>query len=370
MPPHTHNSDAESSNLSDKPHKERAPTAPHRQMLVGTKTPLRYGSNSDDDSDETHYNIDTISKLNPKMLRGMLIKLTKCNKVRNSNAYKKPSCRSDFHQRLSRTHNALKEAPKLTTKNWYAWNRRFRGILSNWPTAMKHLNSTVTPEHKKYNCALDGKLCTILQSSALLAGNDNVNYLFIRPANSEPWKLHNLYCRLKVDLTKMEKIAESTLLNEVGKICMFQANVRKLIANINKHWAKAKSIGHTLPKILKVKTLIDQARYITLYHHCITTLENTGMESNYEMLCAALFKHQDSMTTQTDHRAGDLKSAQVNLANGEVKNKEAYCWGKPGPDGVRRCYHCNAENHISKYCPRKTQGDVPAKAPIPNQMIT
>ena len=34
---------------------------------------------------------------------------------------------------------------------------------------------------------------------------------------------------------KMEKIAESTLLNKVGKICMFQANVHKLITNINKH---------------------------------------------------------------------------------------------------------------------------------------
>ncbi|SAM86050.1 uncharacterized protein UBRO_13566 [Ustilago bromivora] len=329
MPPHTCDSDAESSNLSNEPHKERAPTAPHRQMLVGTETPSCYDSDN-----ETHYNIDTISEPNPKVLRGMLIKLTKRNKARNSNAYKKPSCCSDFHQRLSHTYNALKEAPKLTTKNWYTWNPHFRGILSNWPVAMKHLDSTMTPEHKKYDHALDGELCTILQSSALLAGNDNFNYLFVQPTNSEPWKLHNLYCRLKTDLTKMEKVAKSTLLNEVGKIHMFQANVCKLIANINKHWAKAESMGHTLPEILKVKMLIHQARYITLYHHCITMLEDTGMASNYEVLCTALFKHQDSMTTQTDHRASDLKSAQANLADGEVKNEEAYHWGKPGPDGV------------------------------------
>ncbi|SAM82748.1 uncharacterized protein UBRO_20681 [Ustilago bromivora] len=249
MPPHTRDPDTESSDLSDEPHKERAPVAPHRQMLVGTETPSCYDSDNDDNGNETHYNIDTISELNPEVLRGMLIKLTKHNKARSSNTYKKPSCHSDFHQRLSHTHNALKEAPKLTTKNWYTWNLCFRGILSNWPVAMKHLDGTVTPEHKKYDCALDSKLCTILQSSALLARNDNVNYLFIWPANSEPWKLHDLYCRLKTDLTEMEKITESTLLNEVRKICMFQANVHKLITNIDEHWAKAESMGHTLPNV-------------------------------------------------------------------------------------------------------------------------
>ncbi|KAJ1022914.1 hypothetical protein NDA13_004963 [Ustilago tritici] len=346
---------------------------PHRQMLVGTETPSCYNSDDNDDDDdgvETHYNIDTISELNPKVLKGMLIELTKRNKVRNSDAYKKPLCCLDFHQRLSCIHNALKEAPKLMTKNWYAWNPHFRGILSNWPAAMKHLDGTMTPKHKKYNCALDGELCTILQSSALLTRNNNVNYLFVRPANSEPWKLHNLYCRLKNDLTKMEKIAKSTLLNEVRKICMFQANSHKLIANIKKHWAKAKSMGHALPKILKVKMLINQARYITSYHHCITMLKDTGMALNYKVLCAALFKRQDSMTAQTDHRAGNLKSAQANLANREVKNKEAYRRGKPGPNGVQHHYHCNAENHISRYCLRKTQGDIPTKAPIPNQTTT
>ncbi|KAJ1601938.1 hypothetical protein NDA14_007900 [Ustilago hordei] len=94
---------------------------------------------------------------------------------------------------------------------------------------------------------------------------------------------------LMTDLTKMKKIAKSTLLNEVRRICMFQANIQKLIADINKHWAKAKSMGHALPKILKVKTLIDQA----------------------------------SMTAQMDHRTGNLKSAQANLADREVKNEEA-----------------------------------------------
>ncbi|KAJ1574917.1 hypothetical protein NDA12_004953 [Ustilago hordei] len=98
MPPQTCDPDAKSSNLSDKPHKERAPTAPHRQMLIGTETPLCYDSDNDDDGNETQYNIDTILKLNPKVLRGMLIELTKHNKAKNSNAYKKPSCQSNFHQ--------------------------------------------------------------------------------------------------------------------------------------------------------------------------------------------------------------------------------------------------------------------------------
>lgn len=97
----------------------------------------------------------------------MLIELNKCNKERDSNAYKKPSHCSNFHQRLSCTHDALKEVPKLMTKNWYTWNPHFRGILSNWPAAIKHLDGTVAPGDKKYDCALNGELCSILQSSAL-----------------------------------------------------------------------------------------------------------------------------------------------------------------------------------------------------------
>ncbi|CCF51333.1 uncharacterized protein UHO2_04151 [Ustilago hordei] len=324
MPPQTCNSDTESSNLSDGPNKAKAPTMSQRQMLIGAETPLPYNSDDiDNNSDETHYNIDTISNLNPEMLKGMLIKLTKCNKAKDSDAYKKPSHHSNFHQRLLHTHDTLKEAPKLMTKNWYSWNPCFRAVLSNWPAAMKHLNGTVAPGDK------------------------------------------NLYCKLKKDLTKMEKIAKSTLLNKVGKIHMFQANICKLIADINEHWAKAESMGHALPKILKVKMLIDQARYITPYHHCIITLEDTGMASSYEVLCAALCKQQDSMTAQTDHRAGNTRSAQANLAKGQVKNEEAYCHGKPGPDGVQHCYHCNAENHISRYCPKKAQEGMLATPPYP-----
>ncbi|CCF51774.1 hypothetical protein NDA10_006718 [Ustilago hordei] len=172
MPPWTHDSNAESSNLSDGPNESRAPTALQKQILISAETPSPYDSNDDDNiGDKTCYHIDTILNLNPEMLKGMLIKLTKCNKAKDSDIYKKLSCCSDFHQRLSHTHDALKEAPKLTTKNWYTWNPHFRGILSNCPAAMKHLDGVMAPGDKRYDHALDGKLCTILQSSALCQGS-------------------------------------------------------------------------------------------------------------------------------------------------------------------------------------------------------
>ncbi|KAJ1041602.1 hypothetical protein NDA10_004929 [Ustilago hordei] len=99
MPPQTCNSDTESSDLCDGPNKSRAPTAPQRQMLIGAEIPSPYDNNNNDNNgDETQYNIDTISNLNPEMLKGMLIELTKCNKEKDSDKYKKPSHCSDFHQ--------------------------------------------------------------------------------------------------------------------------------------------------------------------------------------------------------------------------------------------------------------------------------
>ncbi|KAJ1020396.1 hypothetical protein NDA13_005715 [Ustilago tritici] len=117
------------------------------------------------------------------------------------------------------------------TRNWYAWNPCFRGILSNWPADMKYLDGIIAPGDKE----------------------------------------------LKKDLMKTEKITKLTLLNKVRKVCVYQTNVCKLITNINKHWAKAKSMGHCLPEILKVKMLIDQARYVNSYQNCFTTLDDTGM---------------------------------------------------------------------------------------------
>lgn len=44
-------------------------------------------------------------------------------------AYKKPSRQCTFHQELLYINDALKETPKLTTKDWYAWNPRLESIL-------------------------------------------------------------------------------------------------------------------------------------------------------------------------------------------------------------------------------------------------
>ena len=72
MPPCIHNSDAKSSKLSDPLPKERAPKAPHWQMVLGTDTPSCYDSdNNEDEGDNMHYNINTINNLNPKTLRGI-----------------------------------------------------------------------------------------------------------------------------------------------------------------------------------------------------------------------------------------------------------------------------------------------------------
>ncbi|SAM67523.1 uncharacterized protein UBRO_20240 [Ustilago bromivora] len=78
MPTRIHDSDTESSGLSNDLHEERVPTTLPKQMLVSVETPSRYDSDNDNNNgDETYYNIDTISKLNPKILRGMLIELTR-----------------------------------------------------------------------------------------------------------------------------------------------------------------------------------------------------------------------------------------------------------------------------------------------------
>ncbi|CCF54416.1 hypothetical protein NDA14_000348 [Ustilago hordei] len=170
----------------------------------------------------------------------------------------------------------MKETPKLTMKNWYAWNPCLQNILSNWPPALKHLNGITKPGDKKFDQKLDRNLCMILQSHAKLTGTDNINYLFIQPTKAKPWKLHKLYTCLKKDLTKMEHIAKLTLLNKAGRIWMFNADVCKLIANINEHWAKAKSMEYNLTWVLKIKTLIDQTKFIRMYQNCITNLQDNS----------------------------------------------------------------------------------------------
>ncbi|SYW81440.1 uncharacterized protein UBRO2_04310 [Ustilago bromivora] len=119
-------------------------------------------------------------------------------------------------------------------------------ILATWSLALKHLDGITKLGDRKYNWRLDAKLHMVIQSSAKLISQDNVNYLFMQPANAKSWRIHELYNRFKKDLTKMEHIAESTLLYKANKICMFNADICKLIDDINEHWAKAKTIGYNL----------------------------------------------------------------------------------------------------------------------------
>ncbi|SYW81884.1 uncharacterized protein UHO2_00388 [Ustilago hordei] len=129
------------------------------------------------------------------------------------------------------------DTPKLTMKNWYAWDPCFQDILALWSLALKHLNSTTKPGDKR---------------------------------------THKLYTQLKKDLTKMEHIAKSTLLYEAGRIHMFNVDVCKFSTDLNEHWAKAKAMGFNLTRVLKIRTLINQASVMTAYNNCIMNLQDNG----------------------------------------------------------------------------------------------
>ncbi|KAJ1040982.1 hypothetical protein NDA10_006372 [Ustilago hordei] len=233
---------------------ETISTSHGHQITTGHDTPSSNKSDSDENEpNEPPLDLNDINKLNVTTLRNKLIELTLCKQAETSASYKKPSHCSTFHHELSCINDAMKEMPKLTTKN-----------------------CITKPGDKKFNWKLDRNLCMILQSHAKLTGTDNINYLFIQTAKAKPWRLHKLYSHLKKDLTKMEHIAELTLLNEASRIQMFNTDVQKLVADINKHWAKAESMGYNLTRVLKIKTLIDQTKFIATYQNCITNLQDNG----------------------------------------------------------------------------------------------
>ena len=88
----------------------------------------------------------------------------------------------------------------------------------------------------------------------------------------------------------MEHITKSTLLYKAGRIHMFNADICKFATDLNKHWAKAKAMGFNLMRVLKIKTLIDQARFVTAYNTCIMNLQDNSQGMDYNVICAALFK--------------------------------------------------------------------------------
>ncbi|KAJ1033422.1 hypothetical protein NDA13_001413 [Ustilago tritici] len=144
-------------------------------------------------------NLNDINKMNINTLQNMLTQST-LRKQAKISLYKIPSKHHTFLHEVAQLNDALKQVPKLITKNWYTWNPRLRDILSTWSPALKHLDGITKPGNKKFDQRLDGKLRMILQNNAKLIGQGNVNYLFMRPANAESWGLHELYSRLKKDL--------------------------------------------------------------------------------------------------------------------------------------------------------------------------
>ena len=60
--------------------------------------------------------------------------------------------------------------------------------------------------------------------------------------------------------------------------------MHKLASNIDEHWAKAESMGHNLMRVLKIKTLTDQARFIPAYHNGITNLQDNRWVSGVARL--------------------------------------------------------------------------------------
>lgn len=128
---------------------------------------------------------------------------------------------------------------------------------------------------------------------------------------------------------------------------MLNADVHKFSANLDEHWAKAETMGFNLMRVLKIKMLIDQTKFVTAYNNCIMNLQDNGHETDYDAICAALFKQQDDMVTKPNHRIDSGKTTQAFTVSGQVINQDAYSMGKPGPDGRRKCYYCQGENHIS-----------------------
>ncbi|SPC64858.1 uncharacterized protein UHOD_12286 [Ustilago sp. UG-2017b] len=203
---------------------ETIPVPVEHQGIAKHDTPSSDNSDSDNSKpNQPLLDLNNINKMNINILRNMLTQSTLRKRAKIS-LYKLPSKRCAFLHEVAQLNDALKDTPKLTTKNWYAWNPRFWDILATWSPALKHLDGITKPGDRK---------------------------------------IHKLYYRLKKDLTKMEHIAESTLLYEASKIHMFNADVRKFSTDLDEHWAKAETMGFNLTQVLKIKTLINQAKFVT-----------------------------------------------------------------------------------------------------------
>ncbi|KAJ1596093.1 hypothetical protein NDA11_004932 [Ustilago hordei] len=278
-----------------------------------TKHDTASSNSSDSNNSEPNkplLDLNNINKMNINTLQNIVTQST-LHKQAKTSSYKLPSKCCGFLHEVTQLNDVLKDTPKLTMKNWYAWNPCFWDILALWSLALKHLNSTTKLGDKKYNWKLNAKLHMIIQSNAKLIGQDNMNYLQMQPANAESWRIHELYAQLKKDLTKMEHITESTLLYKARRIHMLNADVHKFLANLDEHWAKA----------------------VTAYNNCIMNLQDNSHGTNYDAICVALFKQQDDMVTKPNHRIDSGKTTQAFTVSSQVINQDTYSMGKPGLDG-------------------------------------
>ncbi|SPC64634.1 uncharacterized protein UHOD_11972 [Ustilago sp. UG-2017b] len=73
--------------------------------------------------------LNDINKMNINTLRNILTQSTLGKRAKIS-SYKLPSKRCAFLHEVAQLNDALKDTPKLTMKNWYAWNPRFWDILA------------------------------------------------------------------------------------------------------------------------------------------------------------------------------------------------------------------------------------------------
>ncbi|CCF49240.1 hypothetical protein NDA10_006563 [Ustilago hordei] len=144
-----------------------------------TKHDTASSNSSDSNNSEPNkplLDLNNINKMNINTLQNIVTQST-LHKQAKTSSYKLPSKCCGFLHEVTQLNDVLKDTPKLTMKNWYAWNPCFWDILALWSLALKHLNSTTKLGDKKYNWKLNAKLHMIIQSNAKLIGQDNMNYL-------------------------------------------------------------------------------------------------------------------------------------------------------------------------------------------------
>ena len=168
--PHTANNPSLEDSSDDQA--ETIPVPVEHQGIAKHDTPSSDNSDSDNSKpNQPLLDLNNINKMNINTLRNMLTQPTLRKRAKIS-LYKLPSKRCAFLHEVAQLNDALKDTPKLTTKNWYAWNPRFWDILATWSPALKHLDGITKPGDRKYDQRLDAKLRTIIQSSAKLIGQD------------------------------------------------------------------------------------------------------------------------------------------------------------------------------------------------------